>query len=117
MSTYEYVNQPEHYQGAGMSVIEVIQAYRLNFELGNVIKYTLRAGKKPDENVIRELEKAMWYLQAEIERRRRDDVIKANKEAADLSGLAARESQGGWGGVHTPERDGLDSILNPERDD
>ena len=117
MSKYEYVNQPEHYQGAGMSVIEVIQAYRLNFELGNVIKYILRAGKKPDEDVIRELEKAMWYLQAEIARRRKDEVIKANRQAADLSSLAARESLGEWGAVCILERDGLDSVLNPERDD
>lgn len=117
MSKYEYVNQPKHYQGEGMSVIEVIQAYRLNFELGNVIKYVLRAGKKPDEDVMRELYKALWYLQAEIDRRRRDDVIEANREAADLNGLAVRESGGEWGAVRVPEREGLDAVLNPERDD
>ena len=30
--------------------IKIIESYNLNFSLGNVIKYTLRAGKKINES-------------------------------------------------------------------
>ena len=67
MSKYEYVNQPKHYQGKTLSAMDVIQDFNLNFSLGNVIKYTLRAGRKPDEDAIKDLEKAVWYLTKHIE--------------------------------------------------
>jgi hypothetical protein len=38
----------------------------LNFNLGNVIKYILRAGKK--DNYLQELMKAKKYIEFEIER-------------------------------------------------
>ena len=49
--------------------IKVIEAWRLNFSLGNVLKYIARAGKKggPADHVA-DLEKAAWYLKREIER-------------------------------------------------
>ena len=46
--------------------IKIIEAYDLNFSLGNSIKYILRAGKKND-NVIEDLQKASWYIQRQIE--------------------------------------------------
>lgn len=61
----ETVNHPDHYQGQEYEVIDIIEDYNLNFNLGNVIKYTLRAGKKDDRN--QDLEKAIWYLQREVE--------------------------------------------------
>lgn len=42
--------------------ISVIQAWRLDFCLGNVIKYLARAGKKPGEPAIKDLKKARDYL-------------------------------------------------------
>lgn len=69
MSEYEKVNHPNHYQsdnGTG-EVIDVINSYGLNFNLGNVIKYLLRAGKKPDANIIDDLKKARFYLNYEID--------------------------------------------------
>ena len=65
---YEKIDHPEHYQAKGMEAIEVIEAYNLNFSLGSAIKYILRAGKKPGESSIEDLNKAIWYLQREIER-------------------------------------------------
>lgn len=58
----EKVNHPSHYGGKSnlYEAIKIIEAYNLNFSLGNVIKYTLRAGKK--DNEIEDLEKALWYL-------------------------------------------------------
>ena len=61
----ENVNHPSHYQ-QGIEAIDVIESWRLNFSLGNVIKYTLRAPYKGKE--IEDLEKARWYLDREIER-------------------------------------------------
>ena len=56
----EQVNHPSHYQ-QGIEPIEVIESWDLNFNLGNVIKYTLRAPYK--ENMVQDLEKAKWYLE------------------------------------------------------
>lgn len=60
----EAVNHPAHYAGNGIEVIDVIEAFGLGFNLGNVIKYVLRAGKK--DELIQELSKAKWYLEREI---------------------------------------------------
>ena len=64
----EQVNHPDHYGGIDniYEVINVIEAYNLNFSLGNTIKYTLRAGKKLHQ--VEDLEKAKWYLEREINR-------------------------------------------------
>ena len=61
----EQVNHPSHYQ-QGIEPKEVIESWDLNFNLGNVIKYTLRAPYK--ENMIQDLEKAKWYLERELQR-------------------------------------------------
>ena len=66
----EAVNNPSHYGGADnpYEAIKVIDAWDLNFNLGNTIKYIARCGKKDDE--IQELEKAAWYLNNEIKKRK-----------------------------------------------
>jgi len=63
---YEAVNNPAHYTQDQYKVIDIINAYDLNFELGNALKYIIRAGKKPDQSKIQDLKKAIWYLQHEI---------------------------------------------------
>jgi hypothetical protein len=62
----ENVNHPKHYGGKDniYEAIKVIEAWDLSFNLGNVIKYVSRAGKKDD--LIQELEKAQFYLNREI---------------------------------------------------
>lgn len=57
---------PSHYKSGGLECIDVIEAFRLGFRLGNAIKYILRAGKKG--NKIEDLRKAMWYIDREIKR-------------------------------------------------
>lgn len=59
--------QPEHYQRGSIEPIQLIQAQHLNFCLGNVIKYVCRAGKKPGETSLDDLQKARQYLDFEIE--------------------------------------------------
>ncbi len=64
------VNHPAHYKAGGIETIDFIEAKDLNYRLGNVIKYVSRAGKK-DSNPVQDLEKAAWYLNREIEVRKR----------------------------------------------
>jgi hypothetical protein len=62
------INHPAHYGGADNTyeAIKVIEAWLLGFNLGNVVKYISRAGKKG--NKLEDLKKAQWYLQREIEK-------------------------------------------------
>jgi len=61
------VDHPSHYRAdTGVEAITVIEAWGLNFNLGNVIKYISRAGHKLDH--AEDLEKALWYLQREVNR-------------------------------------------------
>lgn len=61
------VHSPSHYTRGGIETIDFIEAKGLGFHLGNVVKYVSRAGFKQDAKV-QDLEKAMWYLNREIER-------------------------------------------------
>ena len=66
---------PSHYQfGSGVEVIQITQ--HLGFLLGNVVKYSARAGRKDGEDVLDDLYKARWYLnrQIEIEEALRDET-------------------------------------------
>jgi Protein of unknwon function (DUF3310) len=63
------INHPPHYAGNGIEAIDVIEAWGLGFCLGNVVKYIARADHKGAP--VEDLEKAAWYLQREIERRKR----------------------------------------------
>jgi tryptophanyl-tRNA synthetase len=69
----------------GIEVIDVVKAYELNFNRGNILKYVCRAGKKGFEymksNEIQDLEKALDYLQHEIKylRKEQEEIIKKNK--------------------------------------
>ncbi|MDU1315711.1 DUF3310 domain-containing protein [Anaerococcus hydrogenalis] len=58
--------RPDYYKSNGVETIDVIEAFDLNFNLGNVIKYILRAGKKQGEEKEKDLNKACFYLNREI---------------------------------------------------
>ena len=70
------INHPSHYtwlrELAGIEVIDITR--HMNFNLGCVIKYVLRAGRKAydgaseREAAIRDLKKARWYIDDEIKR-------------------------------------------------
>lgn len=65
----DLVNHPPHYKSGGIETIDFIEAKDLNYRLGNVVKYVSRAGKK-DSDPVQDLEKALWYLQREINARK-----------------------------------------------
>ena len=66
--TINNVNHPRHYGGIDnpYEAIKVIESWDLNFNLGNVIKYVSRAGKK--ENKKEDLQKAAWYINRELKK-------------------------------------------------
>ena len=56
---------PTYYRRGSIQVWDFVRDQELNFHLGNVIKYVCRAGHKFDD--IDDLEKAIHYLQNEVE--------------------------------------------------
>lgn len=60
------VDHPKHYNQVpgGIECIDVVEHF--NFNRGNAIKYIWRAGDKGD--IVEDLQKALWYIQREIER-------------------------------------------------
>ena len=59
---------PSHYKDLGISPLEYIEANKhLTWSLSNAIKYISRAGLKPGNSRLQDLEKAQWYLNHEIE--------------------------------------------------
>lgn len=62
------VDCPAHYteHPSGVDCITITE--HMNFCLGNVIKYVWRADKKGE--AVEDLEKARWYIDREIKRRR-----------------------------------------------
>jgi hypothetical protein len=51
---------------SGIEVIDIIDSFKLNFNLGNSIKYILRADKKGNKK--QDLEKALWYINHELKK-------------------------------------------------
>ena len=66
-----------HYKQGDIEVIDFIDSYKLNFNLGNAVKYIARCNYKKDQctnccvNIstkVNDLRKAIWYLEREIEK-------------------------------------------------
>lgn len=58
--------RPDYYKSGGLEAFDVIDAFNLDFNLGNAFKYIARAGKKGDK--VEDLRKAVTYLNREIEK-------------------------------------------------
>ena len=67
MQEKEMINHPNHYlKDTGFEVIDVIEAWNLDFSLGNAAKYIARAGIKDPAKKKQDLEKALWYIERTI---------------------------------------------------
>jgi len=80
------VTHPKHYtqHPAGIECISIVE--HMNFCLGNAIKYLWRAGLKT-EDPLKDLRKAAWYINREIDRIERsqrskvlDELVKESEE-------------------------------------
>ncbi len=68
------VNHPSHYtwlkDACGIEVIDITR--HLDFDIGNAVKYLLRAGRKSEDGyddkqkAIEDLQKAVWYINDKI---------------------------------------------------
>ena len=76
---------PQYYRRGNIQVWDFVRDQELNFHLGNVIKYVCRAGHKFDD--IDDLEKAIHYLQNEVEFRTSQRVQECirSEELTDLA--------------------------------
>jgi Protein of unknwon function (DUF3310) len=63
--SHDRVNSPLHYRFGGIETIDFIEAKKLGYHLGNVVKYVSRADYK--DNRLEDLKKAQWYLNRAIE--------------------------------------------------
>lgn len=62
--------RPTYYGGPAdpLEPVKVINAWALDFELGNAIKYIARAGKKDSATHVEDLKKAITYINLEIQK-------------------------------------------------
>lgn len=63
-SSDDKVNHPAHYKAGGIETIDFIEAKKLDYHLGNVVKYITRSDLKG--NKLEDLQKAQWYLNRAI---------------------------------------------------
>ena len=66
--TADNVNHPSHYTSGRIEVIDFIEDKDLGFHLGNAVKYISRAGRKDADKTIEDLQKAVWYINRQIQR-------------------------------------------------
>lgn len=72
VATTDNVNRPGHYTYGKIEPIDFIEDKGFNFNLGNVIKYVSRCGKKKSKGIsteakaLEDLKKARYYLEREI---------------------------------------------------
>jgi hypothetical protein len=67
----DLVNHPAHYNRCGIEADDVVEAWNLNYRLGNVVTYVLRAEFKGA--ALMDLKKARWFLDREIQRREKSE--------------------------------------------
>jgi hypothetical protein len=65
------IDHPPHYNAhpSGVEAITICEAF--GFNIGNAVKYLWRCGLKDGANEIDDLQKSVWYIQREIERRQK----------------------------------------------
>lgn len=60
------VDHPAHYNQhpSGVECVDIVRHH--DFDIGNAIKYLWRQGLKDGEPSVRDLRKAIWYIEDEI---------------------------------------------------
>lgn len=73
----DVITKPSHYcEGRKYEPKDVIRDWDLNFNLGNVVKYVSRNGRKQGESSLKDLLKAKTYLEFEIQELEKQGVTK-----------------------------------------
>jgi len=64
---HDAVSHPSYYCEGGIETLDFILAKKMDFLLGQVCKYIVRAGKKDPAKEVEDLEKARFYLDRKIQ--------------------------------------------------
>ena len=59
-----FTKMDQHYKQGKVEAIDLIEAYNLNFNLGNAVKYIARCNYKGDK--ISDRCNAIWYINREL---------------------------------------------------
>ena len=62
----ELVNHPYHYQFSRPAYEMADITISLPHSIGSAMEYLYRAGRKPGNDAIQDLQKAIWWIQREI---------------------------------------------------
>lgn len=76
--------RPDYYKSNGIEVLDLTDAFDLNFNLGNVVKYVVRAGKKDGEEKEKDLAKAKFYLNRELNKTLKQEQNNTKKLKGEL---------------------------------
>ncbi|WP_126244358.1 DUF3310 domain-containing protein [Chitinophaga rhizosphaerae] len=68
----DFVNRPGHYTAGAIEVIDFIEDQGFNYRIGNAVKYLCRAGRKDPAKHVEDLQKAIWYINREIQTLEKD---------------------------------------------
>jgi Protein of unknwon function (DUF3310) len=79
------VTHPAHYNSGRIEVIEAIEDWKLGYHLGNAMKYIARAGRKDPAKFEEDLQKAVWYIQRQIELIRAPDEMRSPVKPNDMN--------------------------------
>ena len=73
------MGSPDYYKtAAGTDVFAILDNEELfSFAKGNVLKYVIRAGRKPGEDAIKDLSKALHYLKVMVAVLKTDNIAEA----------------------------------------
>lgn len=75
---------PDHYAaGRQYEPKDAIMKYGLNFNMGNVVKYISRAGRKGGSSYAEDLKKARQYAMFELERLKQSNIYNEMNAAGD----------------------------------
>lgn len=92
------VNHPPYYNRGKFEAIEVIRDWKLDFWTGNAVKYIARAGFKNSDELIKDLKKAVYYLNDKIKELEREDQqgdLLENADSTDLTNSGVPPSEYG----------------------
>jgi len=85
---HDPVNHPHHYTSHPSGIECITITRHMGFNLGNAVKYIWRADLKG--GAIQDLEKAAWYINDEIQRRRAEINIAEPITEERITGMAER---------------------------
>lgn len=68
----DVISHPSHYTQGKIEVIDFIEDQKLNYHLGNCVKYICRCFVKHKDKPSEDLKKARWYLNREIKELEKD---------------------------------------------